>query len=166
MEIIVTISFFLFLIFNAYCWSQYGILDSYSAYGDKFYREQNKINIWSLSTIITAFLLIPPMLEVTDGNTFQFLSFFAPANLFIVGFTPDYKTSKRKKIIHYFFAILSAIMIGIWVCIINHYWIIFLSELALWGITALFCDIKKNWMYFLELAFYASTYAVLDRLII
>ena len=69
---------------------KYGLLDCYSAYAAKWQEFYPKLNIWSVVTFISAFLMMPVILEQSKDNPWQFLGFLAPVSLFFVAGSPRY----------------------------------------------------------------------------
>ena len=89
------VSMLLMVVFNIICIKKYGLLSCFSAYGEKweqYSKEHNLLNtnIWSIITIVSAMLLVPPILVTSAGYTLQFMCFVCPLYLFLVGITPDY----------------------------------------------------------------------------
>ena len=83
----------------------FGQLPSYSAYSTKWKVKVplNSMNLWSLVTLIVAFLLMLSMLEIGDGSYLQFLGFFAPLYLICVCLTPDWETNSKQHKFHLIF---------------------------------------------------------------
>lgn len=116
LTIISTVLFFGFIILSVF---KFGILTSYSAYSTQWNKSLplKNLNLWSIVTIISAFLLTPSLIEVGNDNPFQFLGFFVPVYLIAVGLTPDWETNKKQGFWHTFFAILCAICGIVWLCL-------------------------------------------------
>lgn len=157
-------SLILFIGINAISIKKYGLLSCYSAYGPEWDAERRKyydINVWSLITIITAALIVPPMIERGADNPWQFLGFVAPLYLFLVGFTPHYLTSKTEGTIHRVGAIASLVLSLIWFILILHLWyvpfVIFAVAMMLMVLTKTF----ESWMWWGEISMYASVYIAL-----
>lgn len=161
---LIILSLSLFIGINAVSIKKYGLLSCYSAYGPEWDAERKKyydINIWSLITVATAFLIVPPMIERGNGNPWQFLGFIAPVYLFLVGLTPHYLTNKIEGIIHRTGAIVSLVVSLIWFVLVLHIWYI---PLIMVGIAAILMFITRTlpaWMWWGEIAFYMSVYFAL-----
>lgn len=162
------ISMVLFIVFNIICICKYGLLSCYSAYGPKWseFEKQHPrtkgLNIWSLVTVLSAFLLIPPLISTGTGSALQFLCFFAPLYLFLVAFTPNYDTKKIQNIVHQIGAWMCVTLILIWMFFIVHKWIVIIPVFILALIIALGTKtLKQSWLYYLEMAMFISTYLIL-----
>lgn len=141
---------------------QFGLLPSYSAYASKWAERiplPNRLNLWSIVTIIAAVLLIPAMIEIGEGNYFQFLGFFAPLYLLVVGLTPAYETDARQKRIHICGAIICALFAVIWVAFVAQRWAVFLACSFIMFMAALATQThKKALLFWGEMALFLSTY--------
>jgi len=162
------ISMVLFIGFNIICLKKYGLLSCYSAYGPKWAEWEKEhpatkgINIWSLITIVSAALLIPPMIATAVGNPLQFLCFFAPLYLFLVGLTPNYQEDKKANIIHQIGAWGCVAMILVWLFIIVKKWVVLLPVFTLALVIGFGTrTIKESITYYLEMAMYISIYLIL-----
>lgn len=138
---------------------KYGLLDCYSAYGPKWAEWYPDINVWSVVTFLSAFLMVPVMLEVSFLSAWQFLGFLAPVSLFWVAASPNYQTDKFANIMHQcgaWGALTAAIA---YVCIVPHLWWVAVA----FGVTAavLALIFKNTWMFWGEVAVYSTIYAAL-----
>lgn len=100
----------------------FGLLGSYSQYASKWTEAVplNNIHLWSLVTFIAAFLLMPVMIELGEGNPLQCLGFFAPVYLMIVSLTPEFQVKPVQRKIHTWGASLCAVMAFAWMIFIQH----------------------------------------------
>ena len=162
------LSMLIFVIFNIICIKKYGLLSCFSAYGPKWaeYSKQNPqltgINIWSIVTIVSAALLFVPMLTSSKDNPWQFLCFFAPLYLFLVGFTPKYQESKLQNIIHQIGAWGCVVCILLWLFLIVQMWAVLIPVFVLVLVVGIGTrTFIKSCTYYLEMAMYLSTYLVL-----
>ena len=157
-------SLILFAGINAVSIKKYGLLSCYSAYGPEWDAERKKyydINIWSLITVVTAFMIVPPMIERGADNPWQFLGFVAPVYLFLVGLTPHYLTNKTEGTIHRIGAISSLILSLIWFILVLHMWYVPLLMITIAAILMFATKTLPSWMWWGEIAFYASVYFAL-----
>lgn len=147
--------FFGFVIFNII---KFGLLNCYSAYGEKWQNKSN-VNIWSIITILSALLIIPVLLEQSENSTLQFTGFLAPVSLVLVGITPEYNKKKLDWWLHQIGAWSAVLMIVLYVIFIPHLlWIVIVCLLVAITVTCIF-----GWNYitlFSELGIYAAIYAV------
>ena len=142
---------------------RFGLLPSYSAYASKWTEHvplPTSLNLWSIVTILAAILLVPAMTSIGEGNYFQFLGFFAPLYLIVVGLTPEYETYRRQKRTHVIGAIICALCAIIWIAFVAQRWAIFLAYSFIMFMTALATQThKKALIFWGEMAFFFSTYA-------
>jgi hypothetical protein len=144
------------------------LLSCYSAYGPKWAEWGEKhpqfkgLNIWSLVTIISAVLLIPPMIASAGASPFQFLCFFAPLYLFLVALTPNYQTDKKANLIHQIGAWGCVAMILVWLFVIVKKWVAILPIIVLSLVIGLGTrTFKESWTYYLEMDMFLCTYIIL-----
>ena len=157
------LSFLLMTVFNFVCIKKYGLLSCYSAYGEKWEKnEPNSTNLWSLITIIAAMLLVPPILVSSDGHPLQFLCFFTPLYLFLVGITPDYNKVKAHNTLHMVGVILCVISVLFWLFFIVHRLIVLFPVYILALVIGLGTNtFNKSWLYYLEMVMYLTAYIAL-----
>lgn len=147
--------------FATLCVCKYGWKTCYSAYGRLW--DSGDINIWSLVTILSAFMVVPALLEASDNNPYQFLGFLAPVSLLLVGATPYYMTDKTQAIIHPIGAISAAVFITLYSILIPHLLWIVVSIIAIAVLVGYIQKTKgmKTMLFWLEMAMYMSTYVIL-----
>ena len=157
------LSMILFFGFNIVGLKKFGLLNCYSAYGEKWAPiSPANLNIWSLITIAAALLLIPPMLASAAGNPLQFVAFFAPLYLILVGLTPDYKETNKKNAIHPIGAWGCVTGILIWLFLIVQQWVVILPVFILMMVIGFGTrTFEENYLYYLEMGMYLATYLVL-----
>ena len=138
---------------------KYGLLDCYSAYASKWHEFYSKLNIWSMVTALSAFLMIPVLLEQSSGNPWQFLGFLAPVSLTLVAASPEYATDKFQWWMH---------QIGAWGAVAFILAYIIMIPKLLWAVIPLALAAlgnsllkKGTWMFWFEMATYISTYAAI-----
>jgi len=162
------LSMLIMVVFNIICLKKYRLLSCYSAYGPKWaeYTKEHPqlkgLNIWSIVTIVSAGLLFVPMLTSAKDSPLEFLCFFAPLYLFLVGFTPKYQENKTQNIVHQIGAWGCVICILLWLFFIVQMWAVlipvFVLALVIGVATRTFIP---SCTYYLEMAMYLSTYLVL-----
>ena len=138
---------------------KFKLLSCYSAYAPKWGQFYPKLNIWSLITALSAFLMVPVLVEQGAGNTLQFLGFLGPISLFSVAASPNYQTSTFDNIIHQLGAWGAVVFITLYsLLIVKMIWVI----LALIAISIVLGIWKKGtWMFWGEMAMYLSIYIIL-----
>lgn len=159
--IISAVLFFGFVLLNTV---KFGLLDCYSAYGEKWQRQPHELNWWTVVTVLSALLMIPVLLQNSEGQPWQAIGFLAPISLVLVGNTPNYKENKTAWWLHQIGAWGAVALIVAYILLIpGALWITCVTMAVALAITCIF-----GWQYitlFLELGMYAAIYAVLFSVI-
>ena len=161
MDILVIISCILFFGFVALSCYKFGLLDCYSAYGTQWdtIKENSNLNWWTMVTIASALLMVPVLLEKSDGSNLQFTGFLAPVALVLVGITPQYNIDKFQWWLHQLGAWLAVLFVVLYMIFIgkSFIWMVIFVTIAggltIWKST--------HWMLWFETAIYACIYTVL-----
>ena len=166
--ILTTLSAILFFGFVIISVRKFGLLDCYSAYGPAWGTLTPGIkgfNIWSLVTVLSAFLLVPVSVGVADGSPWQFAGFLCPVLILFVGLTPDYKEDKMAGIIHLVCATLGAVLAIVYIlCVFPHLWWLLVLYVVLAVIFTLATGIRF-WCFWFEMAAYAGIYTTVFLMI-
>lgn len=144
---------------------KFGLLSCFSAYAPKWKEAYpaKGFNWWSFVTIISAALLIPVLLEQSEGNPLQFTGFLAPLSLFLVGVTPDYQTNKLQNIGHQIGAWSAVALIIVYIIMVPKMLVV---VIVLVTVGLLLSLAKKDTIIFwLEMAMYLSLYVVLANML-
>lgn len=141
---------------------KFGLLPSYSAYADKWAIAvpiDEKTNIWSAVTIIVAILMVPALVEAGQDNPWQFLGFFCPLYLIVVGFTPRWAHSIKQHIIHSVGAFLCAGAALCWLLLVRRQFpIAVFSLLGTLALALLTRSVKKSITFWAEMAMFIAVY--------
>ena len=167
-QIVITcLSLILFFGFVGVGVSKFNLLDCYSAYGEQWGDNvpiSGGLNLWTVITVLSAFMMVPPLVDAANGSLLQFTGFVAPTSLLLVGITPYYKYNKLDWWLHQ----IGAWCAVLWVLV----YIIFVAKLA-W-IIALFVILSvilswifgwKKWMFWAEMCTYLGIYITLFLII-
>lgn len=116
--------------------------------------------------IVTALLLIAPMLALGEGSMWQFTGFLAPFGLMMIGAAPDYENpSLVDKWWHPVVAFIC--------CIASALWQIFIAErfdFLIYGVvlcvalSILTKTVKKSYIFWLEMMCVLSTFACILKI--
>ena len=157
MKILVLLSAILLFGYWVYLWIRFGIKDCFSRFSATHYPH------WSYILFVSAMFLIPPMLELTDGKTLQFVAFLAPVSLFLVAITPRWATSNGQYWLHNA-GVIAAVIFSVIFSILFRNLVWFLAGAA---VLALIFGLiyKRSWMWFAELAIYSAMYAEITYLL-
>lgn len=158
--VISTILFFGFIILNVFI---FGILSSYSAYGTIWgKRKIFGLNLWSVITIVSAFLLTPPLIDKGIDNPLQFLGFLTPVYLICVGLTPGWEENDKEWMWHSIFAGLCAICALLWIFLVSgNYWPLILILIEVLITAILTRTLIFAFVFWLEMIMFLSTYGAL-----
>lgn len=140
---------------------KFGLQNSYSGYSIKWGNAVpiNNMNLWSIITIVAAFLLCPVLLELTAGSALQFLSFLTPVYLIITALTPDWYVSKEIFRVHAIAALLCMCGSLTWMIAIMHA-IKVVAVIAIFYMTiALLTGTwKTSYIFWIEMWLFVSAY--------
>lgn len=163
MVVCVFLSMMLFYGFLYFCYLKYGLLNSYSAYATKWLADVKLSNtdVWGVLTFLVAFFMIPPMITVGEGNGWQFLGFFCPLYLMMVGLTPEWESKPLQRKLHSTFAITCALLCAAWIALVCHRWYIILAFAALFLAVGLRLKRMNAIVLWGELAIFSSAYVTL-----
>ena len=132
----------------------FGIPESIS---DTYYRLESRKEgsgwVFTIWTWVILFTLIPVWMDVSTENT-QFLVFLSCAGLGFVGAAPQFKVANHSKV-HFAGAGICALSAVLW-AVFSGLWFIPLITLP-----ASLCFVyrwKKQWLFWLEMAAFTSTY--------
>lgn len=166
--VLTAISFIMLFGFMFWGIFKFGIQSCYSAYAPLWDNWFPKLNIWSMVTALSAALMVPVLLQQSEGSIYQFLGFLAPVSLFAVAGSPNYQTDKRAWWMHQIGAWSAVLFIVLYTILIPHMlWIIItyiVVALIVTGVCAL-CKKKDTWMLWAEQAVYLSIYTIMFKLI-
>lgn len=164
MNVLVIISAILFFGFIAMGIGKFGLQPSYSIYS-KYWGETvplpNNLHLWSIVTIISALLLVPPMIEIGDGNSLQFLGFLTPLYLVCVALTPTWWKYDKEHILHVIFTLLCVFAALFWCIKVAAHPRIIGTIFMLTGFSIGFFHKEKYLVFFLEMVMFLSTYLTL-----
>lgn len=136
-----------------------GVPGSYSAFSAVWEEDPPKLNRWSVVTFLVAMAMIPPMIDVGDGNPVQFLGFFAPLYLVMVSLTPKWDIDRKQRRIHMAGAITCAVLAFTWLLLIRHHWWVALICLAAGSAAGLWTrTLRGSLVFWGEMVMFASVY--------
>ena len=164
MKTLLIISIILFVLYLALLFK---IDRSPESISDSFYifnkHRRGLGHIFTLWCFAIMFLVLPQMLEASDGRWFQFLSLFTTAGLGFVGAAPYFK--EYEKTIHTVAAILCASGCFLWVTLMGYALIpiVLVSIVLIWFIfKVLRGRIPDDVVLWLELAMFLSMFTTLS----
>ena len=160
MEILVVISFCIYIVYNAISLNLFGVPQSlsntYYLYNEQ---KQGLGNLFCVSVFLMSGLLMPAWLELSNGSMFQFLSFLTCASLMFVATAPKFKSTTIESTIHTASAICAAVFGMLWtIFIVKCWWIVILITLLILGYSLQSKTLKKCYVYWLETVAFMSTF--------
>ena len=159
MNTLLFISLGVFVLYNGISLGLFGIPQSLS---ETFYLYKNNYKcgfLFPLMMYLTVGTLMPWWITLSEGSTFQFLSFLAPAALLFVGTSPAFKSSDLENKVHTISAYIAAAFALLWIILVTPYWYTVFIGI---GVTGIFSYItttyKSSLIYWLEMVVFLSTY--------
>ena len=143
--------------------AKFGLLRSYSAYAQKWatYKPLNNISLWSVITIVSAFLICPVLIELGVGTVWQFLGFLVPVYLIVIGLTPEFETKEIQFWIHVFFSVLCFLGGLGWVFFVMHAGRLFAGVVAFVLTIALMTGtFRSSAIFWTEMTLFLSVYLI------
>lgn len=108
--------------------------------------------------LVVAFMM-PAWITMSEGSTWQFLSFLAPAAILFVGTAPAFKSSSLENAVHQVSAYLAAALSVLWIVLVTPYWWVTLIWLAFVALASIMTSTyKTSYLYWLELVAFGSTF--------
>lgn len=159
--ILTALSCAMFFGFVVLCVRKFGLLSCYSAYGPLWAQvtpSAGMLNIWSAVTLVTAFMLVPVLLENSEHSPWQFTGFLCPALILFVAATPDYATNKLAGTVHLVCALAGAILSIAYILLVTPrlWWVILVYVLIATACTVIYG--KWSWDFWFEMAAFAGIY--------
>lgn len=113
--------------------------------------------VFPMVMVFMSFTLLPCWLEITEGETGQFLSFLSCAGLLFVASAPDYKNDKGQYNIHAVCAYLAvATSLISLICVGTHWWLVPQWLICMFGFN--FMIVKTKYIWLIETAIIGATY--------
>lgn len=156
------LSFLIFTSYNFFALGKFGVPSSLSMTAYKFASiNQNLKFLFTATLFLMGFTLLPAWLEISEGTTYQFMSFLACASILFVGATPNF-LDKGIHAIHSVAAYSSAVFGLTWMFIYSPFWWVFIPILLLVVTLAILTKtIKSGLEYWLEMIAFYSIYVSL-----
>lgn len=153
----------------------FGLLPSYSAYNPEWDKKVpiNNMHLWSIVTFAIAALFMPALIELGQGNPWQFLGFFSPLYLIVVVLFPltelpadaseyERKEWEKKRKIHAIGATLCALVTTLWIVLVCKLWWVALLALFIVSCAAFATKTAKtSTVLWLEMALFVGGYAAI-----
>lgn len=141
---------------------KFGWQRSYSAFASKWTEAvpiDDHTHLWSIVTMVVAFLMAIPMIGSGEGSPWQFLGFFAPVYLGVVALTPEYETNKRQKVIHIVGTAVCALATLFWLGLVVGDWkVLVLSFIAAYIVAIVTKTIERSLLFWSEMAMFAAVF--------
>lgn len=143
---------------------KFGLQPAYSSYSALWGNAVpiNNMNLWSIVTLVAAFLICPVMLQVGAASTFQFLGFMVPIYLMVVSLTPNWFLGGKEFRVHYVCAIICMVCAILWMLVVMHALKIVIGTAIFVLALALFTGtLKSSDVFWLEMYMFLSVYVVI-----
>ncbi len=143
---------------------KFGIQKSYSTYAHLWDDAVpiHNANLWSIVTVVAALLLIPGLLERSEGSPLQFLGFLAPLYLVAAAMTPRYLEDRSQFLWHTIFTSVCAVGFLAFCLFGMHDWFIPAIFICVFEAVAIVTKTQMTaFILWAECAMFASAYAVI-----
>ena len=160
MEILIIISFCIYIVYNLISLYTFGVPGSLSA----TYYLWNDVKkgasyAFCVCLGLMVALLLPSWLELSEGSPWQFLSFLTCGSLLFVAAAPNFKSLGIESTVHTVSAIFSAVCGLCWVIFVADLWVVILLTLLYTLIVAVsHCSLNRCYVYWLETIAFLSIY--------
>jgi hypothetical protein len=160
MEILVIISFCIYIVYNLISLYTFGVPHSLS---NTYYLwngvKQGAGYAFCACLGLMVALLLPSWLEMSAGSPWQFLSFLTCGSLLFVAAAPNFKSIGIESTVHSVAAIFSAICAILWIVFVADLWAIVLLTLMYTLIVAVsHGSLRSCYIYWLETIAFLSLY--------
>lgn len=154
------IAFVIYLVYNIFVIKKFGIPKSLSMTHYLWKGITDKLFfVFPLMMFLIAGMLMPSWIEISTGNTFQFLSFLSAATIIFVGASPSFKSSDLENSVHDWSAYLGTAFAILWIILVPHLWYIIVIVFVLHLVIAICTNtIKTSYIYWLESVTFISTF--------
>lgn len=143
---------------------KFGLLPSYSDYSTAWNKEFPipNMNLWSILTFIAAVLILPVLLEISDGHLLQFLGFLTPVYLICVSLTPDWAVKPEVCKWHAIFAWLCALCALLFiVLVLGKWWCVIIALVISLGSGLITKTLKSATTFWAEMIMFIGMYLAL-----
>lgn len=150
------------VIFVAYNVVSLALFDIPKSLSMTYYLWKNQCNrgwLFCLMMYLVVAFMMPAWITMSEGSSFQFLSFLAPAGILFVGSAPAFLSSNLENKVHSIAALIAAACSLLWVILVTPYWWIILVWVGIIIALSLFTtSIKTSYIYWLEMVAFGSTF--------
>lgn len=149
----------IYVAYNAIALAIFGVPESLSNTYYLYKEKWNKGWLFCVMMYIVVIFMMPAWITMSEGSSFQFLSFLAPASIAFVGTAPKFKDSDLENKVHTYSAYAAAACSLLWVCLVTPYWwtiLICLGFVAL--VSVLTSSYKACLIYWLETIAFGATF--------
>ena len=149
----------IYVAYNAISLALFDVPESLSNTYYLYKEKSNKGWLFPLMMYAVVALMMPAWISLSEGSSFQFLSFLAPSAIAFVATAPAFKSDDLENVVHTTAAIVAAICSLAWVAVITPYWwmiLVWLGFIALASI--LTSSYKPCLVYWLEQVAFGATF--------
>lgn len=103
--------------------------------------------------------MMPAWISMSEGSSYQFLAFLAPASIAFVATAPAFLSSELENKVHSVSAIVAAICSLAWICLVTPYWWIILIVFGFVALASVVTSTYRTcYVYWLETVAFAATF--------
>jgi hypothetical protein len=149
----------IFVAYNAVSLANFGIPESLSNTYYLWKEKNGKGWLFCLMMYAVVALMMPAWITLSEGSTYQFLAFLAPASIAFVGTAPMFKDDKLEGRVHTWAAVVAAVCSLAWVILVTPYWFTIPIFAFVFVIKAWYTkSIKTAYTYWLEMVAFGATF--------
>jgi len=149
----------IFVAYNAVSLANFGIPKSLSM---TYYLWKEKCNrgfCFCLMMYIVVAFMMPAWITLSEGSSYQFLAFLAPASIAFVGTAPAFRSGNLENNVHQASAYLAAAFSLAWIILVTPYWWVILIWLGLMALASILTSsYKTSHIYWLEMVAFGATF--------
>ncbi len=154
----ITLSFILFLIYLFGTVSVFGIPESVSDTYYQWKQKEPKLSVlFPLFCVLAGTSLLSGWVVLSEGRSYQFLTFLAPAALVFVGVACQFK-EQLTRTVHYGAAVVCFVCALLWLWLEGRW---FLPGILFFPCLCIAFFNRNNWLFWIETAAFISVYLTL-----
>ena len=149
----------IYVAYNAIALAIFGIPESLSNTYYLWKEKNGKGWLFCLMMYLVVALMMPAWITLSEGSTYQFLSFLAPTAIAFVGAAPMFRDDELESKVHTGAAIVAAICSLAWVALVTPCWYVILIWFGFIALASvLTSSYKTAYTYWLEMVAFGSTF--------
>lgn len=156
----IIIATLIFIAYNAFILIKYKVPESLSMTYYLLKDSSKKLKfLFPIMMYLVVVFIMPAWITLSEGSSFQFLAFLAPASILFVGTAPAFLSSNLENMVHQVSAYIAAAFSILWICLVTPYWWVIFIWLTIAALaSALTRTYKTSYIYWLEMIAFGATF--------